>query len=80
MVDDPEQLRMRAAQLRTRAEEARFPETKQGLLQIAGDYEVLAQRAEQRIAWWSAQAPSIRPVSSEDRAVSVHETDDQAAQ
>ena len=55
MIDDPEQLRARAAGMRARAERAQFPETKQGLLRIAGDYAELAKRAEQRIAWWQSQ-------------------------
>ena len=46
MIDDPEQLRARAADMRARAERAQFPETKQGLLRIAGDYVELAKRAE----------------------------------
>jgi hypothetical protein len=41
---------MRAAHMRQRADNAIFPETQQGLLRIAEDYEVLATRAEQRIA------------------------------
>jgi hypothetical protein len=49
-IDDPEHLRMRSAEMRVRADRAVFPETKQGLLRIADDYEVLAARAEQRLA------------------------------
>ena len=56
MIDDPEQLRARAADMRGRAERAQFPETKQGLLRIASDYDELAKRAEQRIAWWRARS------------------------
>ncbi|MBX9841068.1 MAG: hypothetical protein K2Z80_04585 [Xanthobacteraceae bacterium] len=51
LIDDPESLRARAADMRDRAEKAQFPETKKGLLRIADDYDVLAKRAEQRIAW-----------------------------
>ena len=36
--------------MRGRADRAMYPETKQGLLRIAGDYDVLAARAEQRLA------------------------------
>jgi len=50
LIDNPEHLRLRAADMRGRADRAMYPETKQGLLRIAGDYDVLAARAEQRIA------------------------------
>ena len=51
LIDDPENLRARAADMRGRADKAQFSETKQGLLRIADDYDVLAKRAEQRNAW-----------------------------
>jgi hypothetical protein len=54
--DDPEHLRMRAAEMRERAERAVFPETKQGLLRIADDFDVLATRAEQRLAMLARRA------------------------
>lgn len=89
LIDDPEHLRVRAADLRARADRALFPETKQGLLRIAEDYEVLAKRAEQRIAWWAAKTkpehtlavepPPMQPVSSEDRIGFEKETEDQSA-
>ena len=47
-MDDPEHLRLRAAEMRDRADKAVFPETKQGLSRIADDYDLLATRAEQR--------------------------------
>jgi hypothetical protein len=50
LIDNPEHLRLRAADMRGRAERAMYPETKQGLLRIAGDYDVLAARADQRLA------------------------------
>ena len=50
LIDDPEQLRMRAADMRKRADRAMYPETKQGLFRIAGDYDALAARAQQRLA------------------------------
>jgi len=50
LIDNPEHLRLRAADMRGRADRAMYPETKQGLLRIAGDYDVLAARAEQRLA------------------------------
>jgi hypothetical protein len=50
LIDNPEHLRLRAADMRGRADKAMYPETKQGLLRIAGDYDVLAARAEQRLA------------------------------
>jgi hypothetical protein len=49
-IDDPEHLRMCAAEMRERADQAVFPATKQALLRIAADYDVLATRAEQRAA------------------------------
>ena len=51
-IDDPEQVRVRAAEMRERADRALYPETKDGLLRIAGDFDVLARRAEQRLADW----------------------------
>jgi hypothetical protein len=87
MIDDPEQLRARAAGMRARAERAQFPETKQGLLRIAGDYAELAKRAEQRIAWWRAKhgvsedtvdAPPVQPAASEDRLGSETEPEGHA--
>ena len=54
-IEKPEYLRMRAADMRGRADRAVWPETKRGLLRIADDFEVLANRAEQRNAWWSAK-------------------------
>jgi hypothetical protein len=50
LIDNPEHLRLRAADMRGRADRAMYPETRQGLLRIAGDYDVLATRAEQRLA------------------------------
>jgi hypothetical protein len=50
LIDNPEHLRLRAADMRGRADRAMYPETRQGLLRIAGDYDVLAARAEQRLA------------------------------
>ena len=50
LIDDPEHLRMHAAEMRGRADRAVYPETKQGLLRIADDYELLATRAEHRAA------------------------------
>jgi hypothetical protein len=50
LIDDPEHLRLRAADMRRRADNAVYPETKQGLLRIADDYDVLAIRAERRLA------------------------------
>ena len=51
-IDDPEEVRVRAAEMRERADRALYPETKDGLLRIAGDFDVLARRAEQRLADW----------------------------
>jgi hypothetical protein len=59
LIDNPEHLRLRAADMRGRADRAMYPETKQGLLRIAGDYDVLAARAEQRLA-------GLRKLAEED--------------
>lgn len=82
LIDDPDHLRMLAADMRARAERALLPETKAGLLRYAGDYDVLATRAEERIAWWQAresaaavESPSVQP--ADDKVVS--EEADQAA-
>ena len=42
--------------MRARAERAMYPETKQGLLRIAEDYDVLATRSQQRAAALRARA------------------------
>src|SRR5258705_11446525 len=47
-IDDPEHLRMRAAEMRARAGKAVHPEIKRALSFIADDYDLLAKRAEQR--------------------------------
>ena len=49
-IDDPEHLRLRAAEMRDRADKAKSAETKQALSRIAEDFEVLAKRAEERLA------------------------------
>ena len=49
-IDDPENLRSRATEMRSRANVAILEETKKGLLRIAGDFDVLAERAEKRQA------------------------------
>ena len=49
-IDDPEHLKMRAAEMRARAEDAELSETKKVLLRIADDFEMLAARSEQRLA------------------------------
>ena len=83
LIDDPDHLRLLAADMRARAEKALFPETKAGLLRYAGDYDVLVTRAEQRIAWWQAresavavEAPPVQP--SDDHRVSEGEPEGQA--
>ena len=48
--DEPQHYRMRAADMRTRAERAEAPATKDGLQRIARDFDLLAQRAEERLA------------------------------
>ena len=48
--DDPQHYLLRAADMRNRAEQAEAPATKDGLLRIAQDFELLAKRAEQRLA------------------------------
>ena len=80
MVDDPQSLRLRAADWQARADRAVMPEIKQALSRIADDYEVLAKRAEQRIAWWSAksqdqsgaaEAPAVEPPRLDDQSGSA---------
>jgi hypothetical protein len=66
-IDDPEQLRMCAAEMRERADKAVYPETKQGLLRIAADYDVLAIRAEQRIAVLRRLAEGNDPSANADQ-------------
>lgn len=44
--------------MRTRAERAEAPATKDGLLRIAQDFELLARRAEQRLAVMARLAPA----------------------
>jgi hypothetical protein len=74
LIDNPEHLRLRAADMRGRADRAMYPETKQGLLRIAGDYDVLAARAEARLAGLrklaeadalSADATSVDQIANE---------------
>ncbi len=55
-IDNPELLRIRAAEMRGRSEKAVYPEAKRGLLRIAQEYDVLATRAEHRLAVLSKQA------------------------
>jgi hypothetical protein len=47
-IDDSEHLRLRAAEMRSKADLAIHPETKQSLLRIADDFEILAARAASR--------------------------------
>jgi hypothetical protein len=49
-IDDPDHLRLRAAEMRSHADSAIYPETKQALLRIADDCDLLAMRAEKRLA------------------------------
>ncbi|WP_068023761.1 hypothetical protein [Rhodoplanes sp. Z2-YC6860] len=55
--DDPQHYLLRAADMRSRAEKAEAPATKEGLLRIAQDFELLAKRAEQRIAALARLSP-----------------------
>ena len=57
-IDDPKHLRTRAADMRSRADLAIHPETKQGLLRIADDIEELAARADKRQA---SLQPTLSP-------------------
>jgi hypothetical protein len=74
LIDDPEHLRLRAAEVRGRAEKAIYPETRQALLRIAGDYDALAKRAEQRLARLARlaegddQHASAQPVADQEPA------------
>lgn len=82
LIDDPDHLRLLAADMRARAEKALFPETKAGLLRYAGDYDELVTRAEQRIAWWQARESAVAveapPVQPSDDRVSEGEPEGQA--
>ena len=60
-IDDPESLRLRAAEMRSRANLALLADTKQGLLRIAGDFDVLAERAEERLAAYARLHPADSP-------------------
>jgi hypothetical protein len=72
-IDDPEYLRLRAADMQARAERALYPDTKVGLLRIAGDFDVLARRAEQRLA-------QLRNLQGPDEAAITLAPDDQISQ
>jgi hypothetical protein len=48
-INDPEHWRERAEEARVHAEQLTDPEAKQTMLNIADDYEKLAQRAERRL-------------------------------
>ena len=83
LIDDPEHLRMRAAEMRARADKAVHPEIKQGLSRIADDYDVLAKRAEQRLAVFAKLAEgndqSAIDSAVEDQKVSPRATQDATA-
>jgi hypothetical protein len=69
LIDDPEALRSRGAEMRQRAERAVLPEIRQGLFRIAADYDMLATRAEQRLAMLAKQAEAHdQPTSTEPTA------------
>jgi hypothetical protein len=78
-IDDPERLRMRAADMRARADNAVHAEIKQGLLRIAGDFDVLATRAEQRLAMLRSAADKPEAPAGEDPA-STQESNGQPAE
>lgn len=69
LIDDPEHLRIRAAEMRRRADDASFPETKKGLSRIADDYDLLATRAEQRLAAATKPADGHNLLANADAAV-----------
>ena len=73
LIDDPEALRLRGAEMRQRAEKAVLPEIRHGLFRIAADYDMLATRAEQRLMMLAKQA-EIR-----DQPTSTEPTADQTA-
>jgi hypothetical protein len=78
--DDPEYLRMRAAEMRARADRAAFPETKQGLSRIADDFDLLANRAEQRAAVNSRLANRPDEPESADSVVSDEKVSPEATE
>lgn len=59
--DDPEHYRMRASEMRERAERADLPAAKAGLQRIAEDFDLLATRAESRMATIAKLAGSQAP-------------------
>jgi hypothetical protein len=73
LIDDPEALRLRGAEMRQRAEKAVLPEIRQGLFRIAADYDMLATRAERRLVMLAKKA-EIR-----DQSTRTEPTADQAA-
>ena len=77
-IDDPENLRLRAAEMRSRAESAILEDTKKGLLRIAGDFDVLAERAQKRVAAYARLQPELGigdqshdPAASEGHEIKV---------
>jgi len=71
IIDDPEHLRRRAAEMRDRADRAVFTETKQGLSRIADDYDLLATRAEQRMGLITVAAPALDQTATPDVAIDL---------
>jgi len=61
IIDDARHWRARADEMRAVAEEMRDPVNRQTALQIADDYDRLAQRAEERSSGPSGQVDRIRP-------------------
>ena len=57
-INDPEHWRQRAEQMRALAAEMGDPQARQGMLQLAQDYERLAERAVQRTG---EPLPDARP-------------------
>ena len=61
-LNDPRHWRERAEEARSRADQISEPQSKNAMLRIAHDYEVLAERAEARASGHSLKSDCLTPV------------------